>query len=105
MLVTFAILGPDGWSSNPNTSWIILGVFLVEATFGTGVVGGSFGQLLMRIRVVRLDGRPLELLPALLRSALICVVIPPLIFREDGRGLHDLAVGSHVVRIPPRAVE
>ncbi len=29
------------------------------------------------------------------RTLLICLVIPPLIFRSDtGRGLHDLAVGS-----------
>ena len=54
--------------------------------------GGSFGQLATRLRVVRIDGsgRPLSLLTALLRQVLICLVIPPLVFRPDGRGLHDL---------------
>jgi hypothetical protein len=31
---------------------------------------------------------------ALLRSVLICLVIPPLIFKPDGRGLHDMATDS-----------
>jgi hypothetical protein len=29
---------------------------------------------------------------------LVCLVVPPLVFKPDGRGLHDLAVGS--VTIP-----
>ena len=41
------------------------------------------------------DGRPLNLLMALARTLLICVVIPPLVFKpETGRGLHDLWTGS-----------
>jgi hypothetical protein len=27
------------------------------------------------------------------------VVVPPLIFRPDGRGLHDMAAGSMTVRL------
>ena len=58
--------------------------------------GGSFGQLATRLRVVRTDGsgRPLGLLTALLRQVLICLVIPPLVFRPDGRGLHDMIPGA-----------
>ena len=72
--------------------------------------GGSFGQLATRLRVVRIDGsgRPLTLLRALLRQVMIILVIPPLVFRPDGRGLHDLAAGSATVplqvpRTPPPA--
>jgi len=36
------------------------------------------------------------------RSLLIALVIPPLVFRPDGRGLHDLAVGSVTVPLPKR---
>ena len=55
----------------------------------------SFGQLIVRIRVLTTEGRPLSLLLALVRTLLICVVIPPLIFKPDsGRGLHDLWTGS-----------
>ena len=57
----------------------------------TALAGGSFGQLLVRVRVLTTEGRPLSLLLALVRTLLICVVVPPLIFKsESGRGLHDL---------------
>ena len=36
---------------------------------------------------------------ALLRAALVCLVIPPLVFRPDGRGLHDVVVGSATVEL------
>jgi len=39
---------------------------------------------------------------ALLRQFLICLVIPPLVFRPDGRGLHDLVCGSATVPLIPR---
>ena len=48
--------------------------------------------------MVRLDGKPVNLLQALGRTALICLVIPPLVFNRDNRGLHDLAVNSVAVR-------
>jgi uncharacterized RDD family membrane protein YckC len=94
-LVTVGILGPGGYAHDPNSSWIVLGIFAVEVALLTTLVGGSFGQLLTRIRVLTTEGRPLNLLVALARTLLICVVIPPLIFRSDnGRGLHDMWTGS-----------
>jgi uncharacterized RDD family membrane protein YckC len=69
-------------------------VFLVEATLFTALAGGSFGQLALRVAVVRLDGRPVTVLAALLRTALICLVIPPLVFNRDNRGVHDIAVNT-----------
>ena len=72
-------------------------VFFTEATLFTGVAGASFGQLAMRVVVVRVDGRAVTLLHALIRTALICLVIPPLVFNRDQRGLHDLAAGTITV--------
>ena len=69
-------------------SW--LRVFLPVALILVWLAGASFGQMLVRIRVHRLDGRPLTLFRALQRQLLVCLVIPPLVFRPDGRGLHDL---------------
>jgi len=73
-------------------------VFLIEATVLTALMGGSFGQLLCRVAVVRVDGRQVNLLQALLRTFLIALVIPPLVFNPDQRGLHDLAVGTVTLR-------
>jgi uncharacterized RDD family membrane protein YckC len=102
-LVVVVVLGPAGWSENRGSSFYTLLVFALESTALTAVAGGSFGKLATRLRVVRNDGsgRPIDLLRSLLRQVLVCLVIPPLVFRPDGRGLHDLAAGSVTVTIRP----
>lgn len=86
LVAAFVVGGFD----SPAYQWLPLIVFWLESSVGVALAGGSFGQLLARIRVHRLDGRPLSLLRALQRQLLVCLVVPPLVFREDGRGLHDL---------------
>lgn len=90
----------DALPGNPFGVWTMV-LFVLENTVFTSLLGGSFGQLATRLRVVRLDGGRLDLLRALARSVMIAVVIPPLVFRPDGRGLHDMAVGSQVVPLSP----
>ncbi|MBF4162312.1 RDD family protein [Nocardioides sp. CBS4Y-1] len=90
-----------GVDAGNRGSLVVTGLFVVESALFTAAVGGSFGQVATRLRVVRVDGdpRPLGLLPALGRQVLVALVIPPLVFRPDGRGLHDLATGSACVTI------
>ena len=99
-LVTIGFIGlGDYTDQGSGGSWIVLGVFALEVSLLTALAGGSFGQLILGIRVLRLDGRPLSLLLALARTLLICVVVPPLIYQgETGRGLHDLWTGSAAYR-------
>lgn len=92
-LVVIAVLGADRWSETNASGWTLL-VFWLQASIFTATLGGSFGQVVLRIRVMRLDGRRLDIARALLRSLLICVVIPPLVFNADQRGLHDLAADA-----------
>ena len=103
--VMLLIYGRDWFGSGSVPSIYLNLLFIGESAFLMALSGGSFGQLATRLRVVRIDqsGRPLGLIPALLRQVLICLVIPPLVFRPDGRGLHDLAVGSAVVPLQPRS--
>jgi uncharacterized RDD family membrane protein YckC len=100
-LVVVVLLGPRGWSESAYAGLYVLAVFALENAVFTSLVGGSFGQMATRIRVVRVDGslRPIAPLQALLRSVLICLVIPPLVFKPDGRGLHDLVAGSQTVAL------
>ena len=102
-LVVVVVLGPAGWSENRLSGAYTLMVFALESSVLTAVAGGSFGKLATRLRVVRNDGsgRPVDLLRSLLRQVMVCLVIPPLVFRPDGRGLHDLAAGSVTVTIRP----
>lgn len=102
-LVVAVVLGPGGWSDNQASGFYTLLVFAIESSVLTALAGGSFGKLATRLRVVRHDGsgRPVDLLRCVLRQVLVCLVIPPLVFRPDGRGLHDLAAGSVTVTITP----
>jgi uncharacterized RDD family membrane protein YckC len=94
-LVTIGLIGPGDYLDNPGSGWVVLGVFALEVSLLTTLAGGSFGQLLTRVRVLTTEGRPLSLLLAVVRTLLICVVVPPLVFKpETGRGLHDLWTGS-----------
>ncbi len=97
LLVAGAIFGGSVWGQG-SQAWAPMGVFLVEAGVLTALVGGSFGQLVLRLAVVRVDNTPLNLLQTLARTALICLVIPPLIFNRDNRGLHDLALKTVTLR-------
>ena len=103
-LVVVAIMGPEGWSESRSSGFYTMGVFILESTVLTALAGGSFGKLATRLRVVRLDGtgRPLDLLRSLLRVVLVCLVIPPVVYKADGRGLHDLVVGTATVPVGGR---
>ena len=81
-----------------SLDWYTPLVFLLEASLLTALAGGSFGQLVTRVAVVRLDNSPVTFLTALLRTFLICLVIPPLVFNSDQRGLHDLAAKTITLR-------
>ncbi|HEU0041668.1 MAG TPA: RDD family protein [Jiangellaceae bacterium] len=95
-LVVLVVIGPGGWSDDRFSGFYTLGVFVLESTVLTALSGGSFGKLATRLRVVRVDGsyRPPDLLRSLLRAVMVCLVVPPLVFRPDGRGLHDMACGT-----------
>jgi uncharacterized RDD family membrane protein YckC len=57
------------------------------------------GKRILSIRVVRIDGRPVGLGWALVRTVLLLLVVPALIADRDLRGLHDRAANTIVIRI------
>jgi uncharacterized RDD family membrane protein YckC len=75
-------------------------VLFVVTSLLVGLLGTSLGHRLLGVRVARLDGRTVVGIPkAMLRSLLLCLVIPAVIYDKDRRGLHDLAAGTIVVLI------
>jgi len=78
-------------------------VFFLEVTVFTWLTTASFGQRLVGISVVGLDGQRLSLLKIAIRTLLICLVIPAVVYDGQGRGLHDRAVGSVAIRTGSRA--
>ncbi len=98
MAVAVAVFGTEVMTGNGWRSWMILATFFAESTLVSWFSGSSIGQLICRIGIVRLDRQPLGLPRAVLRAALVCLVIPALVVGADRRGLHDLAAGTVVVR-------
>ena len=76
---------------------ITLGIFYFEVALLTWLTGASFGQRLVGVTVVRTHGGRLSMDRVALRTLLICLVIPAVIYDSDGRGLHDRAVDSIVI--------
>jgi uncharacterized RDD family membrane protein YckC len=92
LLFSTEVLTGTGWRS-----FMILATFFVQSTLLSWLVGGSLGQLVCRIAVVRLDRQPLGLVRAVLRAALVSLALPALVIGPDRRGLQDLAAGTVVI--------
>ena len=90
LLVSTALLDGDAWGT--------LGVFAVLHVVGVGTVGGAPGHLLLRMRVLRVDGAWPGPLRALVRTVLLCLVIPAAVWDADQRGLHDRFAGTVLLR-------
>lgn len=101
LVVSCAVLAPFiGVHEAFYGPWAIP-AYVVQSAILTPLAGGSFGQVATRLRVVRVDGdpRPLDPIRSLARSLMVGVIIPPLIFRLDGRGAHDLACHTATVTL------
>ncbi|WP_051191858.1 RDD family protein [Microbacterium luticocti] len=62
-------------------------------------IGGSPGHRIMGMRLVRVHGGWVGLWRPVLRTALLFLVIPALIWDADHRGLHDKAAGTVLLRV------
>jgi uncharacterized RDD family membrane protein YckC len=79
--------------------WPQLGVFVVVHAFFVGLFGQTPGMALLRIRCVSItDGGAIGIPRGILRAVLLALVIPAMISDGDGRGLHDRAARSAMVR-------
>jgi uncharacterized RDD family membrane protein YckC len=74
-------------------------VFGVEDCLLTAFTGFTIGKRLVGLRVVRLDGRPVGLPRAVVRTLLLMLVVPAMMMDRDLRGLQDKAAGTVVIRL------
>ncbi|NLD76001.1 MAG: RDD family protein [Acidimicrobiales bacterium] len=86
------VLTESGWKA-----WMVLAVYFVQKAVLTALVGGSFGQLISKIGVTRVDGTPIDVWRSIVRSALVCLVLPAVVIGPDRRGINDLLLGTVVV--------
>jgi uncharacterized RDD family membrane protein YckC len=73
-------------------------LFSAEIWLLTALTGYTLGKRVLGLRVARVDGKPVGLIPGLLRTVLLLLVVPALVFDKDLRGLHDRAARTVVLR-------
>lgn len=79
---------------------VVAGAFLLMELVLIPASGQTLGMRFLRLRVLRLDGQLAGVGASLVRTVLLGLVIPAVIWDRDGRGLHDRASGVVVVRDP-----
>jgi uncharacterized RDD family membrane protein YckC len=98
VICTWAI-GRGLLNADPARSpWVGLLVFAVEYLLLAGTTGMTLGMLLFRIKITAVDGGRPSFPGMLIRTFLLCLAVPALIWDRDNRGLHDRASRTVVVR-------
>ena len=91
-----------------SNAWAPLGVFALESLLLLATTGTTFGQRLAGLAVVPdrplTDGTQLQVgalgfKRAAVRTFLLCLVVPSVVWDTRGRGLHDRAAGTVIVSL------
>lgn len=87
----------SAFGASGAASFVPLAVFAVLTVISLVAVAATFGHYLMglQLRQVRPGSWPLQVL---IRTALLCLFLPAVVTAKDGRGLHDVAAGTVLVR-------
>ncbi len=95
-LIAIGLLGVDVPAQGAS-AFVPLAVFALENLVLVTLVGSTVGHRLLGLQVwqVRPGSFPLQVL---VRTALLCLFVPAVLSGKDGRGLHDLAAGTRIVR-------
>jgi uncharacterized RDD family membrane protein YckC len=96
MLVAYGLL--SGGKPQSASNWALI-VFALLSVLTVGTVGFTPGKRLLGLRIAAEGGGRLSRPRVVLRTLLLLVVIPAVIWDRDGRGLHDRLARSVQVRI------
>ena len=76
----------------------LLGVFVALQILSIWAIGGSMGHRLLRLYVVNVHGGSLTWWRPIVRSVLLALVIPALVWDSDQRGFHDKVAGTLLLK-------
>lgn len=96
LLIAYGLLAQRDMAA--TNRWVFP-VFAVLSLLTLGTVGCTPGKRLLGLRLVRLDGGRVGFVGVALRTFLLLLVIPAVVWDRDTRGLHDKAVGVVQVRM------
>ena len=81
-----------------------LGIWALQHLVLVATLGMTYGHRVFRLRVVRDDGAQYPgFAKAAIRTVLLALVIPAVVWDSEGRGLHDRAAGTRLVRLAKAA--
>ena len=80
-----------------NAAATLIAFALLQIVF-IPTVGGSLGHLALGLRVVPVKAGWIGVLKPVIRTALLCLFIPAVIWDRDQRGMHDRLAGTVLVR-------
>ncbi len=80
-------------------TWITYGVFLLMQILFIPTIGGSIGHRIAGLRVIALQGGWIGAWRPVVRTVLLGIVIPVLVWDSDQRGFHDKIAGTVLVRM------
>ncbi|MFH9551197.1 RDD family protein [Streptomyces sp. NPDC017435] len=97
VLIAYSLI-TDGYRPPATTNWALL-VFLVMSLLTVGTVGFTPGKRLFGLRVVSVGTGAVSPARSAVRTVLLCLAVPALVWDRDGRGLHDRLARTVEVRI------
>lgn len=96
--IAYFLAAAFGWQpSSAQGQWGTIAIFAAEHLLMLSLLGFTLGKRLFGLRVGRLGG-PLTPLHVIVRTVLLLLVIPAVVWDQDGRGLHDRLAGTVEVR-------
>lgn len=78
--------------------FVVLGVFALMHVLLVGTIGCTIGHRLMGLQVRSLAQGRVMPVQAVVRTILLCLFIPAVVWDRDGRGLHDKVPNTVIVR-------
>ncbi|WP_022880897.1 RDD family protein [Gryllotalpicola ginsengisoli] len=86
------------WAVFHQGDWVVYPVFALLQILAIWALGGSIGHRVFGLRLSALPGyRPAFWRP-IVRSVLLTLVIPALVWDSDQRGFHDKVAGTVLIR-------
>lgn len=81
-----------------QASWWQLAIFAGMQIVFIPTIGGSLGHRIMGMRVLPISGGWVGLWRPIVRTLLLCIVIPVAVWDSDQRGFHDKIAGTVLIR-------
>jgi uncharacterized RDD family membrane protein YckC len=97
-ILAYLIVTAFGWHpASAQGQWGVLAIFAAEHLLLLSTLGYTIGKRIFGLHVGKLGG-PLTPLHVIIRTVLLMLVIPAVIWDRDGRGMHDRLAGTVELR-------